>query len=617
MSSTHRRKIARALAKATGMTYQQALAAVIAAAADDRLPHALDDTGITAAVDLLAAHHGAQPPVVSPHHTADTIDPLASFAASRQDRDRLASLLATRHGLIVIAGSTGAGKTTALYDMMIRLAETGKQVTSVETLIERHLAHPNITQRLVERDRHSAGVEIAAAVHQVRRSEPDVLVVGDEILYPEVTHAIVNAAMTGMLVLASVHATTPEAVVQRLRGLVSPALLAETLSGIVNLTYSSLGRRAEVTPVTDQMRDQIHRRVDSRPLSSLTHGDSGSGRGNGPAETTVAAGVFVGVTERPAAASHLPADPADRECATIATGPASAAHFATHRIGHTFVTPAAGHLLVTGNTGAGKTVIAREAMCLHRSRGDRVVLIDTIKHGAEYDGFADEVATAEAEIVDLINRLHKGDRRTLLVVEEIGDATDLASEANTLLFNVFGIATPDRLRIVATTQRPLIFNRDRTGDPLGWPSGFDTNVVLGPNATLDRALRTTAPHAPLRRGWAYVEHPDGRLETVNLHGEEKDKPFSENDREQVRTGLRRLAAMMCTGIQPSPALSTLAQTMTGEAQRVFLRLADASMLSTGASREPHVFEPWTVVMLQNGETGGAIWEAVKAIVDVY
>lgn len=610
MSSTHRRKIARALAKATGMTYQQALSAVVVAAESGLLPHALDDDGITRAVDMLIDQHGSMSNVIDAD-AHNGLDPLGSFLIARQDRERFADLLARPDGLIVIAGATGAGKTTALYDTMTALAGYGRRVTSAESLIERRLDHPNITQCAIEKDRHSAGIEVAAAIHSVRRADPDVLVLGDEIMYPEVARAVVTAASTGTLVLSSLHATTPEAVVQRLRQLVSPALLAEALNGIVILSYTSDGRRAEVVTITDAMRDHI-----SQP----------------DAHHARAAGVFVGVTEPRATDVHFAARSGDPDCVAL-TRPTTPAHLSGHLIGHSFVTPEAGHLLITGPTGSGKTVITREVMCLHRSRGDRILLIDTSKAGADHGlaALADEVATTTDEAFAMLTRLVTDERRTLLVIEELtvavpppaegertADGTLMGMSAiEETLRRIFGDFTPERGRIIATTQRGLIADRDKNLQPLGWASGFDTNVVLGPNNFFFRSLRTPQGQEPLSRGWAYVEDEDGTLEEVNLWGEAKDRPFSEANREQVRTGLRRLAAMMSTGMNPLPALATLSQTMTGEAQRVFVRLSQASSLSAGAAAEPHVFEPWTIAMLRTGEETGALDGAVEAIVGVY
>lgn len=616
MSSTHRRKIARALAKATGMTYQQALAAVVTAAENGLLPHALDDTGIADAAELLAAHHtsAALTSAAAPSTPSalDDIDLLAAFGISRHGREQLAAALTRPHGLVVFAGYTGTGKTTALYDTLTHLAATGRRVASVEPLIERHLDHPNLTQHHVDVVGDRPGLEIAAAVQFVRRTDPDVLAV-DELRHEDVATVVVDAALTGTLVLSTMHAHTPEAVVQRLARTIAPGVLAEALSCVVVLSRLSVGYRATVTTITEEMRETIRRSAD-RPPTTVVTGRTGSGKASGVAAALTGggcaeAGTLVGTT----------------------SGKPSPAHLANHRIRHTFVTPEAGHLLITGPTGSGKTVITREAMCLHRSRGDRILLIDTVRGGADYDGLADEVATTTDAAFAMLTRLVTDERRTLLVIEELtvaipppaeGERTTnglLAGMSPTeeTLRRIFADFTPERGRIVATTQRGLIEDRDKNLQPLGWVSGFDTNVVLGPNASFFRALPTPQGHEPLSRGWAYVEHADGRLEEVNLWGEEKDRPFSGTDRERVRTGLRRLAAMMRTGMSPSPALATLAQTMTGEAERVFVRLSQAPSLSKGAAREPHVFEPWTIAMLETGETSGALHEAVKAIVEVY
>ncbi len=114
------------------------------------------------------------------------------------------------HGMFLVTGPTGSGKTTTLYALLETFATSPKKVLSIEDPVEFHFEHVTQTQVAPQ-----VGLTFARALRSFLRQDPDVILVG-EIRDPETAAVAVQAAMTGHLVLASVHANDALAVVPRL-----------------------------------------------------------------------------------------------------------------------------------------------------------------------------------------------------------------------------------------------------------------------------------------------------------------------------------------------------------------------------------------------------------------
>lgn len=114
------------------------------------------------------------------------------------------------HGLFLISGPTGSGKTTTLYALLQRMAGSDRKILSVEDPVEYHFEHVSQTQVASQ-----IGLTFATALRSFLRQDPDVILVG-EIRDPETAAVAIQAAMTGHLVLASVHANDASGVIPRL-----------------------------------------------------------------------------------------------------------------------------------------------------------------------------------------------------------------------------------------------------------------------------------------------------------------------------------------------------------------------------------------------------------------
>ena len=139
---------------------------------------------------------------------------------------RLRQLLGNRDGIVCVTGPTGSGKTTTLYAGIRELATGEVNIMTVEDPVEYEL--PGITQIQVQPKR---GVTFASALRAILRQDPDVILVG-EIRDLETAEVAVQAAMTGHLVLATLHTNDAVSVVARLLdiGLDRPSIAA-TLRG--------------------------------------------------------------------------------------------------------------------------------------------------------------------------------------------------------------------------------------------------------------------------------------------------------------------------------------------------------------------------------------------------
>ena len=162
------------------------------------------------------------------------LDPTASWhlegiGFEPRERERVDRLLTHRHGIIILTGPTGSGKTTTLYAALQRLATNEANVITIEDPIEYRLAA--VTQIQVEPLR---GVTFASILRSVLRQDPDIIFVG-EIRDLETAELAIQASMTGHLVLTTLHANDAVGVVSRLVDLgIRRSDIAESLRGAIS-----------------------------------------------------------------------------------------------------------------------------------------------------------------------------------------------------------------------------------------------------------------------------------------------------------------------------------------------------------------------------------------------
>jgi type IV pilus assembly protein PilB len=159
-------------------------------------------------------------------------------AASSHDLDQLGfeprlleefkTMLSMPHGIIVVTGPTGSGKSTTLYSALNYLRDPTENITTVEDPVEYRLAGINQIQVKPE-----IGLDFAACLRAILRQDPDIILIG-EIRDKETVEIAIKASLTGHLVLSTFHTNdAPSAISRFLYMGIEPFLLASTLNLVV------------------------------------------------------------------------------------------------------------------------------------------------------------------------------------------------------------------------------------------------------------------------------------------------------------------------------------------------------------------------------------------------
>ncbi len=144
------------------------------------------------------------------------------------DNQKFRTLVTNPHGMLLLTGPTGCGKTSTLYSVLQLLNTPEKNIITVEDPVEYHLK--GISQIQVNQ---KAGVTFASALRNILRQDPDVILIG-EIRDSETAEIAVSAALTGHLVLSTLHTNDAVGAISRLNSLgIPPFLVASALLGTI------------------------------------------------------------------------------------------------------------------------------------------------------------------------------------------------------------------------------------------------------------------------------------------------------------------------------------------------------------------------------------------------
>jgi general secretion pathway protein E len=180
------------------------------------------------------------------------------------------SLIKQPHGIILVTGPTGSGKTTTLYGALSKLDASSTNIMTVEDPIEYEL--PGIGQTQVN---SKIDLTFAKALRAILRQDPDVIMIG-EIRDYETAQIAIQASLTGHLVLATLHTNDAASAVTRLTDMgVEPFLLSSSLLGVlaqrlvrklqvpgdVHSGYQGRTGIFELLMVNDAIRDLIHQKA--------------------------------------------------------------------------------------------------------------------------------------------------------------------------------------------------------------------------------------------------------------------------------------------------------------------------------------------------------------------
>ena len=173
----------------------------------------------------------------------------------------LARMTERPNGMVLVTGPTGSGKTTTLYACLHRIQGVERNIVTLEDPVEIHL--PSVRQTQVDPD---VGLTFARGLRALLRQDPDVIMVG-EIRDAETAEIAVRSALTGHLLLATLHTNDAAGAIPRLLDMdVEPFLLSSALAGVVaqRLVRRVCDRCKAPADVPRSLLDQLGAPPDSR-----------------------------------------------------------------------------------------------------------------------------------------------------------------------------------------------------------------------------------------------------------------------------------------------------------------------------------------------------------------
>jgi general secretion pathway protein E len=157
-----------------------------------------------------------------------TADGFPNLGFSSHQAEAIDLMCGRPNGLVLVTGPTGSGKTTTLYTALAAINDRTRKIITVEDPVEYRV--DGVTQVQVQAD---IGLDFAAALRSILRQDPDVVMIG-EIRDSETARIAVQAALTGHLVLSTLHTNSAAATVTRLIDMgLQPYLLAAVLNGVL------------------------------------------------------------------------------------------------------------------------------------------------------------------------------------------------------------------------------------------------------------------------------------------------------------------------------------------------------------------------------------------------
>jgi general secretion pathway protein E/type IV pilus assembly protein PilB len=153
---------------------------------------------------------------------------LDGLGMSPEDQDVLARICEMPHGIVLVTGPTGSGKTTTLYAALSRINDIARKIITIEDPIEYHLHGINQIQVATK-----AGLTFGTGLRSILRHDPDVILIG-EIRDLETAEIAVQASLTGHLVFSTLHTNDAPGAATRLVDMgVEPYLVASSLEAVL------------------------------------------------------------------------------------------------------------------------------------------------------------------------------------------------------------------------------------------------------------------------------------------------------------------------------------------------------------------------------------------------
>lgn len=203
--------------------------------------------------------------------------PLEKLGLSKHNFEIFKDFLMKPAGMILITGPTGCGKTTTLYSALNFLNRSEENIITVEDPVEYHLEGINQVQV-----NPRIGMGFAESLRAILRQDPNIIMVG-EIRDPETAEIATRAALTGHLVLSTMHTNSAAQAVSRLTDMgVAPYLISSSLVGVVaqRLVRLNCPRCKQELPITSEENILIRKKFERVPPRTLYRGAGCSGCNN-------------------------------------------------------------------------------------------------------------------------------------------------------------------------------------------------------------------------------------------------------------------------------------------------------------------------------------------------
>lgn len=191
------------------------------------------------------------------------VKPLDQLGLSETNLNIIREAIKRPYGLILITGPTGSGKSTTLYSMMNELDKEKSNIVSLEDPVEYHMPDINQSQMMPE-----IGYTFASGLRSILRQDPDIIMVG-EIRDKETAQLAIQAALTGHLVLSTLHTNSAIGAVPRLIDMgVDPYLIAPTLIVAVaqRLARMTCPSSRKLVPIDPGVKTQIEEQIKDLPV---------------------------------------------------------------------------------------------------------------------------------------------------------------------------------------------------------------------------------------------------------------------------------------------------------------------------------------------------------------
>ncbi|MBL3525161.1 type II secretion system ATPase GspE [Serratia plymuthica] len=194
---------------------------------DGRMTLKVGGRAIDVRVSVMPASHGERVVMRLLDKNSVRLD-LPSLGMTQERQQALMRLIQQPHGIILVTGPTGSGKSTTLYTLLNQINDENRNIMTIEDPVEYELS--GIAQTQVN---PKVDMTFARGLRALLRQDPDVVLIG-EIRDGETAQIAVQASLTGHLVLSTLHTNTAIGAITRLRDMgVEPFLLSSSLSGVL------------------------------------------------------------------------------------------------------------------------------------------------------------------------------------------------------------------------------------------------------------------------------------------------------------------------------------------------------------------------------------------------